>query len=275
MQTLDSRVKQQGLSIAEGKGEAYFSHKIGKVELHRLSDDFGIDRIDLRDMDGDAITIGRPDGGYTLFLNSTQPRIRHRFSVAHELAHLILSPILGARTIHRRRFSKGQDPFGDQVEYLCNEMASAILMPSSRIESLLVSRGYSARCVPEIAKSFDTSFEAASRRFVQLNSQPCGLVIWRPAGSGGVTYPRNTIWNKPLGFCTIRFDERQMSEALMSLGRDAIDFVSSSESVTVIRGRGVRSTRRNANNVAVESFSRRNRRRISENWSFVRLSPAK
>ena len=274
MQTLDSRVKQQGLREAEAKGEAYFSQKIGKVELHRLSDDFGIDRIDLRDMDGDAITVRRPDGGYTLFLNSTQPRIRHRFSVAHELAHLILSPILGARTIHRRRFSKGQDPFGDQVEYLCNEMASAILMPSSRIESLLVSRGHSARCVPEITKSFDTSFEAASRRFVELNSLPCGLVIWLPSESGGITYLRNTIWNKALGFCTIRFDERHMSEALLSFGRNAINFVSSSESVTVIRGRGVRSTRRNANNVAVESFARSNRR-ISENWSFVILSPAK
>ena len=177
MQALDFRVKQEGLSVAEGKGEAYFSQKIGKVELHRLSDDFGIDRIDLRDMEGDAMTLRRPDGAYTLFLNSTQPRIRHRFSVAHELAHLILSPILGTRAVHRRRFSRGQDPFGDQVEYLCDDMAAAILMPASRLEPLLVSGRYSAQCVPKISETFDTSFEAASRRFVQLNRSPCGLVI--------------------------------------------------------------------------------------------------
>ena len=273
MQALDSRIKQQGLRIAEARGETYFSHEIGKVELHRLSDGYGIDRIDLRDMDGDAMTVKRPDGGYTLFLNSTQPRIRHRFSVAHEIAHLILVPILGTRTIHRRRFSKGQDPFGDQVEYLCNDMASAILMPSSRMEPLLASRGHSARCVPEVAESFDTSFEAASRRFVQLNSLPCGLVIWRPTEFGGITYLRNTIWNKSLGFCTIRFDERHLSESLQYFGQNSTECVSSREAITVIRGRGSRSTRRNANNVAVESFARRTRA-STEYWSFVRLGPA-
>ena len=274
MQSLDSRFKQQGLRAAERKGEAYFSKKIGKVELHRLSDDCGIDRIDLRDMDGDAMTVKRPDGGYTLFLNSTQPRIRHRFSVAHELSHLILEPIMGTRTIHRRRFSKGQDPFGDQVEYLCNDMASSILMPSSRVEPLLASRGHSAQCIPEIASLFDASFEAASRRYVHLSSLPCGLVIWRPAESGGITYLRNTIWNKSLGYCTIRFDERQLNEPPHNSGQDPTDCISTRETITVVRGRGARSTRRIVSNVDVESFARRTRASI-EYWSFVKPSVGK
>ena len=195
MTKLDYRIKRRGLLAAEAKGQQYFSHAIGKVELHRLTADQEIDRIDLREMESDAMTVKRPDGGYTLFLNSSQPRLRHRFSVAHEVAHLLLTPILGDRSVHRRRFSKNQDPFGDQVEYLCNDMAAAILMPAGRAEQLMSSKEWSAQCVPEIAASFDTSFEAASRRFVELNKMPCGLVIWRNTSSHGIRYLRNTIWN--------------------------------------------------------------------------------
>ena len=216
------------------------------------------------------MTVKRPDGRYTLFLNSSQPRSRHRFSVAHEVAHLLLDPILGVRAVHRRRFSKNQDPFGDQVEYLCNDMAAAILMPASHVKNRIASQDGSAECVPEIAASFDTSFEAAARRFVELNRMPCALVIWRKTYADGIAYFRNTIWNKPLGFCTVTFDERHLSDALQRFDRNAFRFVSTRETVAVIKGRGVRSTRSVAKDVTVESFARAIKGN-TECWSFVRL----
>ena len=178
MPPLDRKTKDEGIRLAEAKGAEYFSGTIGKVELHRFLDDYKVDRVELRDIQPDAMTIERPDQGFTLFLKSSQPKVRHRFSVAHELAHLLLTPVLGKRVVHRRRFAKHQDPFGDQVEYLCNDMAAAILMPASHVSPLMSDNGYTARCVPEIARAFDTSFEAASRRFIALNERCCGLIVW-------------------------------------------------------------------------------------------------
>ena len=221
-------------------------------------------------MDGDAMTVNRPDGRYTLFLNSTQPRIRHRFSVAHEIAHILLTPILGRQTVHRRRFSKDQDPFGDQVEYLCNEMASVILMPSGQVEPILDSHHQSARCVPEIARHFDTSFEAASRRFIQLVQGRQALVVWNRKWNGDLNYPRNTISNRLLGQCTIRLDEKNLSrEVRRSEGR-ANQFTSSRETIVLMKGRGRRGMRQVMQNTSVETFTRSYRSQ-SECWSFISL----
>ena len=216
------------------------------------------------------MTVNRPDGRYTLFLNSTQPRVRHRFTVAHELAHMLLTPILGRKTVHIRRFSKHQDPFGDQIEYLCDDMASAMLMPSGRISQILDSHHQSARCVPKIAKSFDTSFEAASRRFVRLNRGRCGVIVWHRTISGAIGYLRSTIWNKSLGYCTIRLGEPDLSTSLQSLGGTRDGFISSKETIALIRGRGIRSTRQTIRHVTVESFARTSRGN-PQCWSFIRL----
>ena len=221
-------------------------------------------------MDGDAMTVHRPDDQYTLFLNSTRPRVRHRFSVAHELAHILLAPILGGQTIHRRRFSKDQDPFGDQVEYLCNEMASAILMPSGQVEQMLDSHRQSAQCVPEIARSFDTSFEAASRRFIHLAKGRRALVVWSRKWNGALNYPKNTISNRLLGQCTIRFDERTLSYDLRQIESRANQFTSSRETIVLMKGRGRRGMRQVMQNTSIETFTRSYRSQ-SECWSFIGL----
>ena len=267
MPPLDRKTKDEGIRLAEAKGAEYFSGTIGKVELHRFLDDYKVDRVELRDIQPDAMTIERPDQGFTLFLKSSQPKVRHRFSVAHELAHLLLTPVLGKRVVHRRRFAKHQDPFGDQVEYLCNDMAAAILMPASHVSPLMSDNGYTARCVPEIARAFDTSFEAASRRFIALNERCCGLIVWRK-DSRKISYQQSTIWNQQLGYCHLELDQRCLSYAFAKIETSSSTYLSSEESVIVTRGRNRRITRRVVENVPVESF-RRPYRHAHSYWSFV------
>lgn len=253
------------MRLAEASGTEYFSGTIGKVELHRFLDDCKVDRVELRDMNTDAMTIERPDQGLTLFLKSSQPRVRHRFSVAHELAHLLLKPVLGMKVVHRRRFAKNQDPFGDQVEYLCNEMAAAILMPTSRVSPLMSGNGYSARCVPEIARAFDASFEAASRRFVNLNKNCCGLIVWRKDGKR-IYYQWSTVWNQRLGYCHLTLDQRRLSDGFDKMNGNG--YLSTRESIIVTRGSNARMPRRVVENVSVESF-RRKQVQGYVYWSFV------
>ena len=218
-------------------------------------------------MQPDAMTIERPDRGFTLFLKSSQPKVRHRFSVAHELAHLLLTPVLGKRVIHRRRFAKHQDPFGDQVEYLCNDMAAAILMPASHIGAIISDNGYSARCVPEIARTFDTSFEAASRRFVHLKEDCCGLVVWRKDGTK-ISYQQSTIWNQRLGYCHLQWDQGRLSSTFDKMDASSNRYISSRESVIVTRGRNSRITAGVVENTPVESFLRKYGQ-VDTYWSFV------
>ena len=216
----------------------------------------------------DAMTVERPDHGFTLFLNSSQRRVRHRFSVAHELAHLILTPILGKRVVHRRRFSRNQDPFGAQIEYLCNDMASAILMPASEVKQILRDGGYSAKCVPQITESFGTSFEAAARRFVQLVNRPCGLVVWQSRSAEKVSYKRGTIWNQQLGYCELRFDQPPLTDVSVGFNASGTHPISSRESIIATTKRGRYDMRRAFRDISVESFRRRERNGDSF-WSFV------
>ena len=273
VQPLDSKTRRHGMDAAKAVGARFFSEQIGKVELHRLTASYGFDRIELRELDRghDAVSVKRADGGYTLFLNSTHPRVRLRFSVAHELSHWILTPILGKRVLHVRRFSKNQDPFGDQIEYLCNDMASVILMPTVQARRMLDNSKQSARCVPDLARSFDTSFEAAARRFVQLSQEPCALIVWNKTLDGSIRYPRRTIWNKRLGNCLIQFDGQSLSPALgRSVGRPSA-LIASEEKVMIMRGGLSRGTREVLHNVPVESFVRRGGE-SSVYWSFVRFA---
>ena len=267
MPPLDRKTKDKGIRLAEARGTKYFSGAIGKVELHRFLNDSKVDRVEVRDIEPDAMTIERPDQGFTLFLKSSRPRVRHRFSVAHELAHLLLTPVLGTRVVHRRRFAKKQDPFGDQVEFLCNDMAAAILMPASHVDPLMSDNGYSARCVPEIARTFDTSFEAASRRFVDLNKGCCGLIVWRRDGRR-IYYQRSTVWNQRLGYCYLTLDQRRLSDGFDKTNANFNGYLSTRESIIVTRGRNDRMTRRVVENVSVESF-RRKHGQVYVYWSFV------
>ena len=156
-------IRARALDLAESKGLEYNDPDLPRTRLRRLASELGVDRLELHEMEGDALVVERTTGQYTMFLNSGHVKSRHRFSTAHEVAHLLASPIIGGRAVHRRRFSPNQDDEGRQIEILCNDMASAILMPRKRVEALLDQTGPTAQCIPNWIKDFDVSFEAAAR----------------------------------------------------------------------------------------------------------------
>lgn len=272
VQPLDAKMQSLGIDAAAAVGARFFSEPIGKVEIHRLAASFGIDRIELREMEQgrDAISVERADGGYSLLLNSTDPRVRQRFSAAHEVSHWILTPILGQKVVHIRRFSKKQDPFGDRIEYLCNDMASAILMPTVHVKKILEISLQSARCVPEIARSFDVSFEAAARRFVHLSQGRCALIVWKKSPDGSIRYSRRTISNERLANCLLQVNGQRLSPALRrSTGRN-VELIASVEDIVMLGGRGSRGSREVVCDVPVETFVRYERG-APVCWSFVRF----
>ena len=170
------------MCLAESKGDEYQDPVETGTQISRLACDLGVDSINLRSLNGDALVVEKTSGHYMIFLNKDHSKARHRFSIAHELSHLLILPIVSPslhvpRSIAARKQGSTQDNANRKVENLCNEMASAILMPRKRIEPLLVTPP-TAKCIPTLIKDFEVSFEAAARRYISIVPEPCIMVKW-------------------------------------------------------------------------------------------------
>ena len=169
-------------------------------------------------------------GQFTIYLNRGQVKSRHRFSTAHEIAHLLVEPLIDHRSVHRRRYAPTQDDEGRRLEVLCNDMASAILMPRKRVEALLDRTGRTAACIPEMTRDFDVSFQAAARRYsgrvFALRSRSMAHAGW---------YPQRGQTNNQ-HFSQSRFTKVSGSESRISSVRRESEQRSSPEDVTIYPG---------------------------------------
>ena len=263
---------QQGLEVAESTGKEYSPSPRDKTKVRSFAASLGVDRVELRNMEEDALLIKRPDGHITVFLNSRQPRLRHRFSIAHELSHLLLEDVLGKETIHRRRrFAPHQDPEGQRIEALCNTMASSLLMPRERVSELLSEVGWTAGSVQTIAKSFDVSFEAAARRYVKVNPRQCAMVILDRSRDGRMKPTQRPVLSDALEGSSIELVAPPYGqEDSISRAFSETRMVVSPEKVVLSRGRG-RNRKSSILSAKVESLGRgfSKNRRV---YSFVSLS---
>lgn len=126
----------------------------------------------------DARTVSATTGLRIQF-NPTQPRERVRFSIAHELAH-VLFPDVARRTRHRGGDSAVHDDW--QLEALCNLAAAEFVMPIGSlpvrsnvpsIEDLMVER-----------RRFDVSAEAFLIRAVKIADEPVAMFCASAASDG-------------------------------------------------------------------------------------------
>jgi O-acetyl-ADP-ribose deacetylase (regulator of RNase III) len=117
----------------------------------------------------DARTISTPEG-LRIEFNPTQARERVRFSIAHELAHLLF-PDVAKRVRHRGGDPELSDDW--QLEALCNIAASEFVLPIGSlpmrghvapIEELMVER-----------RRFDVSAEAFLIRVVKTACEPLAM----------------------------------------------------------------------------------------------------
>jgi Zn-dependent peptidase ImmA (M78 family) len=101
-----------------------------------------------------------PDGKLIIKLNAKSPQSRKRFTLAHEIGHLLLGTIPG------RRSTQGSEHGSDaSLERACDSIAAELLMPSE--EAMLFIRGLgqpSPEKLREIASRYRTSLHAAAIR---------------------------------------------------------------------------------------------------------------
>lgn len=114
------------------------------------------------------------NGGIVIEYNPTHARERVRFSLAHEIAHLLF-PDHADQIRNRAKIEQGDDW---QLELLCNIAASEFIMPFG---SFLTSQDDPPiTALMENRKALDVSAEAFLVRYVKESDRPISLVVLTP-----------------------------------------------------------------------------------------------
>jgi Zn-dependent peptidase ImmA (M78 family)/O-acetyl-ADP-ribose deacetylase (regulator of RNase III) len=135
-----------------------------------VAERMGVDVVPVADAP-DARTIPSEAGKFHVRIeyNPDRPQARRRFSLAHELAHLLFQDV--AETTRNR--AKVDRALTDdwQLELLCNLGASEIVMPVGSLQEELESEP-SIHSVVALQQKLDVSFEALLLRLVRLTDSP-------------------------------------------------------------------------------------------------------
>jgi Zn-dependent peptidase ImmA (M78 family) len=111
----------------------------------------------------DGWCVRNQDGSALVRVSSTKATVRQRFTLAHEIAHLIL----GTFTDVLRDF----DPFDPKQpeEQAANYLASQLLLPQPSIRSLTQERLVDRKTIRYVAKKAGVSEVVAALRYVKLH----------------------------------------------------------------------------------------------------------
>ena len=119
------------------------------VPSHELNEDSGL-------------TTDLIDGRLQIFINEAEPAIRQRFSVLHELKHVLDFP--RAKTLHGRLGSGDTMLKGNMIEWIANDFAAHVLMPTPLVKRVWHKTQDVALC----ASFFNVSREAMTTRLTKL-----------------------------------------------------------------------------------------------------------
>ncbi len=107
-------------------------------------------------------------------LNSSSPPTRRRFTLAHEVAHLILAAG-GARSGHRSHAAT-------ELEQACDLVAAELLMPLDEVRCVVPREG-SIEALLTLGNRFEASLHAAAIRIHQLGLWKDSVGFWKWDGS--------------------------------------------------------------------------------------------
>lgn len=98
-------------------------------------------------------------GGFDIFVNQDHPETRRRFTIAHEIAHVILHPhLIGDGITDDALLRSG---LSNAVEAQANRLAADILMPQEKLNEY-IARGITN--VRDLAQAFNVSEQSMAIR---------------------------------------------------------------------------------------------------------------
>lgn len=116
-------------------------------------------------------TITKPNGKHVVTVNSLESIERQRFTICHEVAHIILGLPSSHTEVPSWSYAK-RDP----NEVNCDTFAAELLMPYSLWLQRVPKVEPSVAVIEFMAGEFQTSFPATASRYATLASCPCAFV---------------------------------------------------------------------------------------------------
>lgn len=151
--------------------ERYVAAQIGTVKprwnLAMVADSLNVTRICYESMTADGYLYAERDGSYSVAINRWRNWSRQRFTLAHELGHVLLHRLIPETRSDEHRFVLV--PSGNQVEErLCDMIASELIAPRSLVVERYAGWAIGPKLIVQIAREFGMSLSAAAIRVREL-----------------------------------------------------------------------------------------------------------
>ncbi|MDC8755639.1 ImmA/IrrE family metallo-endopeptidase [Erythrobacter sp. sf7] len=154
-------------------------------DLCRALDILSIKEIETTAFEAALVTDEARSAGHIL-VNRHSPRLRRRFSIAHELGHFLIEahqpgaghPMQCALGDLHAVDTRAKDR-SRRIEGEANAFAAHLLMPHKRIREFISRSGVSLETLVTMARAFEVSKEAMARAFVEAYSEPVGVIVSR------------------------------------------------------------------------------------------------
>lgn len=130
---------------------------------------------DIRIIEGKTNEGGSGPPSIVQYVN-TRSGQRNRFSILHEIAHVIMQRMNLEEPLIKQGVARGLDGMGF-VEATANKAASLLLIPDTSIESATIFWGYHANAVLDLSDTCNASLEATAYRWANCDDRRCGTVI--------------------------------------------------------------------------------------------------
>ena len=144
------------------------------VPLELVAQRLGIDLTELPMGDEVSGLLALDEDGASIAYNPGHPRVRQRFTIAHELGHFVLHHSddglfidKGYTVVKREKRPRGSD----LREVEANQFAAALLMPADLLEQELARTSFdlaTEQALDELATRFEVSRTAMTYRIAQL-----------------------------------------------------------------------------------------------------------
>lgn len=116
-------------------------------------------------------TITKPNGKHVITVNSLEPERRQRYTICHEVAHIILGLPSSHDVVPAWAYAKR-----DINEVCCDTFAAELLMPYVQWRQKVPKGEPSAEVIEYLAAEFRASFPAVASRYATLADLPCAFV---------------------------------------------------------------------------------------------------
>jgi Zn-dependent peptidase ImmA (M78 family) len=144
-----------------------------------------------------GFTVTKPGGRHVITVNELEREERQRFTVCHEIGHIVLKLPSRHEELPSWSFAKR-----DLNEIWCDVFAAELLMPYRQFRARMPPGEPDVTVIARLAGEFKTSYPAAASRYATLADLPCAFVTMQ---AGVVRYAaRSTALRQARGWITPR-----------------------------------------------------------------------